>query len=480
VDFTVRWGEVHALLGENGAGKTTLMNVVYGLTRPDEGEMLLDGRPVQVSGPIDAIRLGIGMVHQHFMLIPPLTVAENVVLGNETAERGVMDLQRARRDVTELAVRHGLEVDAGARVADLPVGIQQRVEILKALYRGARLLVLDEPTAVLTPPEAERLFEVVHQLTSSGCAVIFITHKLAEVMAVADRITVMRRGQVVATTSPSESSPSELARLMVGRPVLLRVEKGVAHPGEPALRLDELIVEGDRHQVAVDGVTLEVRSGEIVGVAGVEGNGQDQLIEAILGLRHARQGRILLGSTDITHDTTRRVLMAGVGHIPADRHSMGVIADLDVADNLILSDYDRPPFARGLLRQLAAVLEHARRVIRAFDIRAESPEQPLGSLSGGNQQKVVVARELDSDPRVLVASQPTRGVDVGSIEFIHRQLVRRRDEGMAVLLVSSELDEILSLSDRVAVMYRGRLVAVLEGDQIESERIGLLMAGAAA
>jgi simple sugar transport system ATP-binding protein len=478
VDLTVRWREVHALLGENGAGKTTLMNVVYGLTRADEGEVLFDGRPVQVSGPIDAIRLGIGMVHQHFMLIPPLTVAENVVLGRETAQHGLMDLQVARREVEELAERHGLEVDAGARVADLSVGLQQRVEILKALYRGARLLVLDEPTAVLTPPEAERLFEVVHQLTASGCAVIFITHKLAEVMAVADRITVMRRGKVVATTSPADSSQSELARLMVGRPVLLRVEKGPAHPGEPVLRVDELTVEDDRHHVAVDGVSLEVRAGEIVGVAGVEGNGQDQLVESIIGLRHARQGRILLGERDITHDTTRRVLLSGVGHIPADRHSMGAILDLSVADNLILSHYDRPPFARGILRQIAAVLEHARRVIKAFDIRAETPEQRLGSLSGGNQQKVVVARELDGEPRVLVASQPTRGVDVGSIEFIHQQLVTRRDAGMGVLLVSSELDEILSLSDRVAVMYRGRLVAVLEGDQIESERIGLLMAGA--
>jgi simple sugar transport system ATP-binding protein len=310
--------------------------------------------------------------------------------------------------------------------------------------------------------------------------VIFITHKLAEVMAVADRITVMRRGKVVATTSPADSSQSELARLMVGRPVLLRVEKGPAHPGEPVLRVDELTVDDDRHHVAVDGVSLEVRAGEIVGVAGVEGNGQDQLVESIIGLRHARQGRILLGERDITHDTTRRVLLSGVGHIPADRHSMGAILDLSVADNLILSHYDRPPFARGILRQIAAVLEHARRVIKAFDIRAETPEQRLGSLSGGNQQKVVVARELDGEPRVLVASQPTRGVDVGSIEFIHQQLVTRRDAGMGVLLVSSELDEILSLSDRVAVMYRGRLVAVLDGDQIESERIGLLMAGASA
>jgi len=479
VDLTVRWGEVHALLGENGAGKSTLMNVVYGLTRPDDGTVLFDGRPVQVSSPIDAIRLGIGMVHQHFMLIPPLTVAENVVLGHETARAGIVDVQEARREVAELARRHGLQVDPAARVADLSVGMQQRVEILKALYRGARLLVLDEPTAVLTPPEVERLFEVVHQLTKTGCAVIFITHKLAEVMAVANRITVMRRGRVVATTAPAESSPAELARLMVGRPVLLRVEKGVSHPGEPVLRMEGLVVDDDRRQVAVDGVSLEVRAGEIVGLAGVEGNGQDQLIESILGLRHPRQGRIVLGARDITHDITRRVLRAGVGHIPADRHTMGAILDLNVADNLILSDYDRPPFARGLLRQIAAVIEHAARVITAFDIRAESPEQSLGSLSGGNQQKVVVARELDSGPTVLVASQPTRGIDVGSIEFIHQQLIRRRDEGMAVLLVSSELDEILSLSDRVAVMYRGRLVAVLDGEQIESERIGLLMAGAA-
>ncbi|HXM56829.1 MAG TPA: ABC transporter ATP-binding protein [Candidatus Dormibacteraeota bacterium] len=479
MDLTVRWGEVHALLGENGAGKTTLMNVVYGLTRPDAGEVLFDGRPVQVSSPIDAIRLGIGMVHQHFMLIPPLTVAENVVLGHETARGGVMDVQEARRQVDRLAAAQGLQVPAGARVADLSVGMQQRVEILKALYRGARLLVLDEPTAVLTPPEAERLFEVVRQLTARGSAVIFITHKLAEVMAVADRITVMRRGQVVATTAPAESSPPELARLMVGRPVLLRVEKGDAHPGDPVLRLDGLVVEDDLHHVAVDAVSLDVRAGEIVGVAGVEGNGQDQLIEAIIGLRHPRQGRILLGGRDITRDSTRHVLRRGVGHIPADRHSMGVIADLNVADNLILSTYDRPPFARGLIRQIARVIDHARRVIEAFDIRAESAEQPLSSLSGGNQQKVVVARELDGEPSVLVASQPTRGVDVGSIEFIHRQLISRRDAGMAVLLVSSELDEILSLADRVAVMYRGRLVAVLQGDEIESERIGLLMAGAA-
>jgi simple sugar transport system ATP-binding protein len=455
------------------------MNVVYGLTTPDAGEIALDGRPVHISGPTDAIRLGIGMVHQHFMLVPPLTVAENVILGHETERRGFVDLDDARRQVAGLAARHGLEVDPGARVRDLSVGMQQRVEILKALYRGARLLILDEPTAVLTPQEAERLFEVVRALTAAGSAVIFITHKLGEVMGVSDRITVMRRGRVVATTTPAQSSPAGLAQLMVGRPVLLRVEKGPAHPGEAVLRLEGLTVADDRHQVAVDRVDLEVRAGEIVGIAGVEGNGQDELVESLTGLRRARAGRILLGGRDITHLSTRRVLMAGLGTIPADRRRMGAILELSVADNLVLTDFDREPFARGLVRRLRAVWENAVRVIKAFDIRAESPSQQLGSLSGGNQQKVVVARELDGDPRVLIASQPTRGVDVGSIEFIHHQIVERRDSGLGVLLVSSELDEILSLADRVAVMYRGRVVAMLEGQGIESDRIGLLMAGAA-
>jgi general nucleoside transport system ATP-binding protein len=455
------------------------MNVVYGLTRPDAGEVAFDGRPANISGPTDAIRLGIGMVHQHFMLVPPLTVAENVILGQETGRRGLVDLVEARRKVAELAARHGLEVDPGARVRDLSVGVQQRVEILKALYRGARLLILDEPTAVLTPQEAERLFEVVRALTAAGSAVIFITHKLGEVMGASDRITVMRRGRVVATTTPAQSSPADLAQLMVGRPVLLRVEKGPAHPGETVLRLESLTVADDRHQVAVDQVDLEVRAGEIVGVAGVEGNGQDELVESLTGLRRARGGRILLQGREISHFSTRRVLMAGVGTIPADRRRMGAILELSVADNLVLTDFDREPFARGLVRRLKAVWENAVRVIKAFDIRAESPGQSLGSLSGGNQQKVVVARELDGEPRVLIASQPTRGVDVGSIEFIHRQIVERRDMGLAVLLVSSELDEILSLADRVAVMYRGRVVAVLEGQAIESDHIGLLMAGAA-
>jgi general nucleoside transport system ATP-binding protein len=479
VDLDVAWGEVHALLGENGAGKSTLMNVVYGLTTPDAGEIRFDGRPVSIGGPTDAIRLGIGMVHQHFMLVPPLTVAENVILGHETAHAGLLDRAEGHRRVGELARRHGLEVDPEARVQDLSVGLQQRVEILKALYRGARLLILDEPTSVLTPQEAERLFEVVRQLTSQGSAVIFITHKLGEVMQVADRITVMRRGKVVASTTPGESGPADLARLMVGRPVLLRVDKAPAHPGGPLLRVHDLTVDDDRRHVAVEGVDLEIRAGEIVGLAGVEGNGQEELVEAIAGLRPRRRGRIYLGERNLTRAGAKTTLRAGLGHIPADRHRMGAVLELSVADNLVISDYDRPPFARGILRIFRAVWENAVRVIKAFDIRAESPAQPLGSLSGGNQQKVVVARELEGHPIVLIASQPTRGVDVGSIEFIHRQLVDRRDAGLGVLLVSSELDEVLSLSDRVAVMYRGRIVGMVEGDQMDRDRIGLMMAGAA-
>ena len=478
MDLVVEWGEVHALLGENGAGKSTLMNVVYGLSHPDSGEIVYDGEPVVIRRPEDAIRRGIGMVHQHFMLIPPLTVAENVVLGHESARLGMMDLGAASRMVRELSQRYGLEVDPEARVLDLSVGLQQRVEILKALYRGARLLILDEPTAVLTPQEIERLFEIVNNLKAEGKAVIFITHKLAEVIRIADQITVMRRGKVVATKAPGETSPPDLARLMVGRPVLLRVEKGPAHPGDVLLEVDGLRVEDDHHHMALDGVALAVRAGEILGVAGVEGNGQTELVEAIVGLRPARAGRVTIAGRDMTHATTHRRLH-DLSHIPADRQQMGVILDMSVADNLVLPTYDRAPFARGLVRALDAIRSFAARTIKTYDIRVERPEQRTGSLSGGNQQKVVVARELATDPKILIAAQPTRGVDVGSIEFIHRRIVDQRDRGLAVLLVSSELDEVLSLSDRVAVIYRGRIAAVLEGDQIERERIGLLMAGAA-
>jgi len=480
VDLVIEWGQVHALLGENGAGKTTLMNVVYGLVRADSGEIVVDGHPAVIHGPTDAIRLGIGMVHQHFMLIPPLAVAENIILGHETvAVAGTVDLQEARRKVSALASRYGLEVDPMARVSDLSVGLQQRVEILKTLYRGARLLIMDEPTAVLTPQEAQGLFEILRSLAKEGKAIIFITHKLGEVIDIADRITVMRHGKVVATTTPRESTPPDLARLMVGRPVMLQVDKSPARPGKPVMQLQHLVIEDDRRQPAVNGVDLEIRSGEIVGIAGVEGNGQTELVEAVVGLRQPRSGTILLNGRNVTRTGARMFITLGVGHIPADRHRMGIVLEHSIADNLVLSTYDRRPFASGIVRQLAAVFAYAKKLIKAFDIRAGSPAQPVGSLSGGNQQKVVAARELGRNPKILVASQPTRGLDVGSIEFIHKQIVHQRDAGLGVLLVSSELDEVLSLSDRVAVMYRGQIVGVLEGQAVEREKIGLMMAGAA-
>ncbi len=480
MDLDVSWGEVHALLGENGAGKSTLMNVVYGLVRPDSGEIMVDGNRVEIGSPLDAIRLGIGMVHQHFMLIPPLTVAENIILGQEGEfARGLIDVERAGAAVRKLSSDYGLAVDPRAKVEGLSVGVQQRVEILKALYKGARILILDEPTAVLTPQEVEGLFRIVRSLTDEGKAVIFITHKLAEVMAVADRITVMRQGKVVDTRKPAEASLAELARMMVGRPVLLRVERKPARPGAALLRVEGLVVHDDRRQVAVDGVDLAVRAGEIVGVAGVEGNGQDELVEAIVGLRRLQAGRVVFDDRDVSRKSTRERLHAGISYIPADRHRLGIVLELPVSDNLVLDHYGQPPFARWVVRQLKAVRTYAQRLIKAFDIRAAGPDQLVSALSGGNQQKVVVARELSTKPRVLIAAQPTRGVDVGSIEFIHQQIVSQRDAGLAVLLVSSELDEVLSLADRVAVMYRGRIVSVLEGEQIERERIGLLMAGVA-
>ena len=477
MDLAVKWGQVHALLGENGAGKSTLMNVVYGLVKPDSGEIVFDGAVAQVHGPHDAIHLGIGMVHQHFMLIPPLTVAENIVLGNEIANSGVIDLRRASRTVEDLSKRFGMEVNPMDRIADLPVGLQQRVEILKALYRRARLLILDEPTAVLTPQETQSLFDVIRGLAAQGNAVIFITHKLAEVMEIADEITVMRRGKVVATTTPKETSQADLARMMVGRAVLLRVEKSPAKPGSAALTVENLVVLDDRKHVAVDHVNLEVRAGEIVGIAGVEGNGQDELVEAVMGLRPARSGQVRLEGHDISRTSTRERLHSGLGLIPPDRHRMGIVLELSLADNLVLDDYDRPPFARWIVRQFRAFRDYAEKLLKTFDIRAQSPDQLAGSLSGGNQQKLVVARQLGTLPKVLVAGQPTRGVDVGSIEFIHRQLVADRDRGLGVLLVSSELDEVMSLSDRIAVLYRGRVVEIFDVKDADRDRIGLLMAG---
>ena len=478
VDLQLFPGHVLALLGENGAGKTTLMNVLYGLTSPDAGEVILDGEPVHFDSPRQAIARGIGMVHQHFMLVPPLTVAENLMLGAEsTVGPGVLDLDRVRRKVRDLASSYGLPVEPDALVRDLPVGLQQRVEILKALYRHARVLILDEPTAVLTPQEALDLFRVMRTLTSENrTSIVFITHKLHEVFEIADRIVVMRQGRVVGSLLPREASGESLAAMMVGRPVLLRVDKGPATPAETVLRVQDLQVLSDRGLVVVDNLSLEVRGGEILGIAGVQGNGQTELVEALSGLRSPVAGTIELCGRRVTHASPRQLVDAGEAHIPEDRQKHGLVLAYPVADNLVLRTYARAPFARGLQVVRDAIVKFAQRLAQEFDIRTRSVRSPVSTLSGGNQQKVILAREFSRDSRLLVAAQPTRGVDVGSTEFIHRKLVAARDSGMAVLLVSAELEEVMSLADRIAVMYRGQIVGTLDSSQATPEVLGYMMA----
>jgi len=477
INLTVRPGEIHALLGENGAGKSTLMNVLYGLAVPDEGEILLDGVPLMLSGPTDAIARGISMVHQHFMLVPVLSVAENIVLGEETMANPIfLDRREADRRIIELGKRFGFEVDPDLKVGSLSVGWQQRVEILKALYRDARILVLDEPTAVLTPQETEEIFAVLRRLAGQGHSIIFISHKLYEVLEIADRITVIRRGKVVGERIPSETSENDLAELMVGRAVDLTANRGESHPGSPMLRVSGLRVRDDRRQEAVRGVDLEVREGEILGIAGVAGNGQDELVAALTGLRKPFAGRVLLGDADVTGAASRRISEAGVGFVPADRHRFGLVLSYPVADNMVLTSYHRAPFARGIVRDDKAIARVARERISEYDIRTPSEDVKAGTLSGGNQQKVVVAREFSRDLKFLILDQPTRGLDVGSVEFIHGQVIAKRDAGTAVLLVSAELDEIMELSDRIAVMFRGRLVATMDARGADKNEVGLLMA----
>jgi simple sugar transport system ATP-binding protein len=480
IDLDVAAGEVHALLGENGAGKSTLMNIAYGLYQPDAGSIAVRGRVVRIPDPRAAIDLGIGMVHQHFMLVPVLSVADNILLGREDRRGPFLDRAPAVARLRAVAGRYGLDLQPEALIRDLSVGEQQRVEITKALYRNAEILILDEPTAVLTPQETDGLFRMMRSLADEGKAIIFITHKLKEVLAVADRITVLRAGRVAGTTVPGQTTEAELASLMVGRQVLLRVKKGEAHPAAPVLSIRSLEVLNARRQLAVNQLALEVHSGEIFGLAGVDGNGQTELVEALTGLRPIQRGQVLVGGRDVTRDRTRRILDAGVAHIPEDRHRHGLVLEYSVADNLILSTYGRPPFTRALQLQPAAIARNAREQIDRFDIRATGPDAPARVLSGGNQQKVVVARELSRQIRLLIADQPTRGLDVGSIEFIHRLLVERRDAGCAIFLVSAELDEILALADRIGVIYRGRLMAVLPAAQADRQRLGLLMAGSAA
>jgi ABC-type uncharacterized transport system ATPase subunit len=485
VNFELEKGEIHALLGENGAGKSTLMNILYGLYQPDEGEIRINGQLTRITSPHDAIAQGIGMVHQHFMLVPPLTVTENIMLGQESVTNAteflgrlsVLDRRRVAARVRELSQQYGLEVDPDACVRDLTVGAQQRVEIVKALYRSADILILDEPTAVLTPQEADELFVIMRGLVKQGKSIVFITHKLREVFAVADRISVMRAGQMVGTVKPAEATSELLAEMMVGRTVILQIDKADAHPGEEILHVENLLVMDDRKHMAVDDVSLSVRAGEILGVAGVQGNGQTELTEALTGLRRVAEGRVTILGHDTTHATPRQVVEVGTAHVPEDRHKHGLVLAFPIRDNLVLCTYYRSPFAKGVELDFPVIEKQAEALVKMFDIRTPTINTSAGSLSGGNQQKVIVARELSRPVKLLIASQPTRGLDVGSIEFIHQRIVEARDKGAAVLLISAELDEIMSLSDRIAVMYKGHILETLDAATATREQLGLLMAG---
>jgi general nucleoside transport system ATP-binding protein len=476
VDFDLKRGEVHALLGENGAGKSTLMSVLYGLYKPDEGEILVDGRPVSIHSPLEAIEQGIGMVHQHFMLIPVMTVAENIVLGNEPRHGALLDFEGAAARVRELSDRYGLAVDPEARVEDISVGMQQRVEILRALYRDARILVLDEPTAVLTAQEARELFGVLEALKASGTGIVFISHKLNEVLAISDRVTVLRRGKRIDTVPTEGATEESLARLMVGREVLLEVDKTAATPKEPVLDVRDLEVSDDRGLPAVRGLSLTVRAGEIVALAGVDGNGQTELVDAITGLRPVDGGSIGVDGVDLTGKDAHTMVHHGVCHIPEDRHRRGLVLPFTLAENLALRDYDLAPMSRFGLISPRRMRERAQKLIDEYDVRGGGPSTLASSLSGGNQQKLVCAREIGHDPRLLVAAQPTRGLDVGAIEFVHRRLISERDAGRGILLVSLEFEEVRSLADRILVIYEGEIVGEFPPDASEEE-LGILMTG---
>lgn len=477
VDFELLKGEVHVLLGENGAGKTTLMNVLYGLYQPEAGEIYVNGEKRDIKGPSDAIENGIGMVHQHFMLVQNFTVAENIVLGMEPKKGLTLDIGKAREEVKKLAGLYGFNVKPDDLVENITVGQQQKVEIMKALYRGADILILDEPTAVLTPQEIDELGIILKNLVKEGKSIILITHKLKEVMSMSDRVTILRRGKIIDTVNTKDTNIDDLAEKMVGRKVSFSVNKKPANPGKVVLELENLKAEDRRQLPALKGINLEIRQGEILGIAGVDGNGQTELIEAITGLRKTTDGTIKLNGKDLTGKSPRDMIEAGISHVPEDRHKRGLVLDYSLAENSILGVHYKEPFAKGIVMNYVRIKSYARNLIKEFDVRTPSEEILASKLSGGNQQKMVVAREISKDPDLIIAAQPTRGLDVGAIEYIHKRLVEERDKGRAVLLVSFELDEIMDLSDRIAVIYGGQIVDVLDAKSTTERELGLLMAG---
>ncbi|MBM3137106.1 MAG: ABC transporter ATP-binding protein [Chloroflexi bacterium] len=478
INLRLEKGEILALLGENGAGKTTLMNILYGLYSPDEGKIKVSGNEINISNPRDAIDNGIGMVHQHFMLVPVLTVTENVMLGNEFTKSGVfLDKQKAAQKIREISDQFHLNIDPDAIIEDLPVGLQQRVEIIKILFRNAEILIMDEPSAVLTPQEVDELFKIMRNLVDQGKSIIFITHKLKEVMECADRIMVIRAGKVVGEATPVTADTKKLAAMMVGRPVELKVQKEKSDPGEIILEVKDLTVLDKGKKIVVNNVSFDVRNGEILGIAGVQGNGQTELVCSLTGILKAESGQVSILGKNVTTSNPRQITELGVAHVPEDRQDDGLILPFPVHDNLVLNTYYLPPFSKGALIQPELVKSNARELVKDFDIRTPGITAITGGLSGGNQQKVIVAREFSRPIKLLIASQPTRGLDVGSIEYIHRRMVEKRDEGTAILLVSTELDEIMQLSDRIAVMYRGEIIAIVDADMVTKEELGLLMAG---
>ena len=477
VDFDVKAGEIHALLGENGAGKSTLMKILYGLYQPNEGEILLNGEPIAIQSPTDAIRHGIGMIHQHFMLVETLTVAENVALGLKSPREPVMDLKAVSARIVELADKYGLQVDPKAVINDLAVGQRQRVEIIKALYRGAALLILDEPTAVLTPQEVEDLFVIFRQMAAQGHALIFISHKMDEIFALTDRVTVLRDGKVIGTVRTAETNKRELARMMVGRDVIFEREKKPMQPGEVRLKLESVNAVNDSGFPILKDISFEVRSNEILGVAGVSGNGQRALAEAVVGLQPVASGRVIMDGEDVTKLPPAEMYKIGFSYIPEERMHDGVIKDFSVSDNVILQDHDRQPFSRGIFLNFKAIDEHSRNLVRAFRIKTPGLKTPVKNLSGGNIQKLILARELARHPRVLIAAQPTRGVDIGATEYIHARLLEQRENGLATLLISEDLDEVTSLSDRIMVLYGGEIMGIVDADSVSIEELGLMMAG---